>query len=440
MRIGNILQITFFIGFLITGSILMVFVHRTTASSETENRALASFPAYSLQSVISGAYFRELESYAADHIGFRDSLIRSSKYITSMQGVAGRESAVILPTNANNSAEAQAAPPEHRTADAGLPEQPTEQSLVTQQAEKPIKPLLSEEKGKLQGKVLVLEDRAMNLFTYDEASGQAYADAINHIQERLIRDISQPVRSSVLLAPTAVEFVQSTKLRSLSNSQKEAIDEVYRKIRTDVAKIDALSAMSGHADEPLFFRTDHHWTANGAFYAYAAYIGTTSMEPMPITAYEKGEVPGFLGSLHSSTMNHKLAAHPDTIVYYKPNVTHRYTVYYSGPLDMPLIDLSHAAKKNKYRIFLSGDRPWARITSQIDNNRKLLIIKDSYGNALVPFLLPHYSEIFVVDPRQFNQPLVPFVQKHHIQEILYVNNAGVLTDQGFAEQLHKLIR
>jgi hypothetical protein len=108
-------------------------------------------------------------------------------------------------------------------------------------------------------------------------------------------------------------------------------------------------------------------------------------------------------------------------------------------MTMPLIDLSHAKKKNKYRIFLSGDRPWAQITTQIKNNRRLMVIKDSYGNALVPFLLPHYSEIFVVDPRQFDQLLIPFIQKHNIQEILYVNNAGVTMDQGFAEQLRKLV-
>lgn len=86
------------------------------------------------------------------------------------------------------------------------------------------------------------------------------------------------------------------------------------------------------------------------------------------------------------------------------------------------------------------DRPWAHITTHTNNSRKLLVIKDSYGNALVPFLLPHYGEIFVVDPRQFDQQIVPFIQKHHIQEILYINNAHVTMDKGFADQLRKMIR
>jgi hypothetical protein len=438
MRIGNMMQIVFFIGFLFTGSTFTLFVHMTTASSETENRRLASFPICSLRTMISGVFFRQFENYAADHIGFRDSLVHTSKFITSLQGMAGSESALIVPSNANNTAEAQSAPPVQNTPNTTQTTQLAEQPLVSQQVAPNLKPPLPEEKGKIQGKVLILGDRAMNLFSFDAAAGQAYADVINHIQARLDQIIPKQVQASVLLAPTAVEFIQSAKLKSLSDSQKKAIDEVYWKIRTDVTKVDALSSMSRHAREPLFFRTDHHWTATGAYYAYAAFIEVKGMKPVPITAYQTGEVPEFLGSLYSSTMNRQLAAHPDTIVYYKPNVIHQYTVHYSGSMIMPLIDLSHAKKKNKYRIFLSGDRPWAQITTQIKNNRRLMVIKDSYGNALVPFLLPHYSEIFVVDPRQFDEPLVPFIQKHNIQEILYVNNAGVTMDQGFAEQLRKL--
>lgn len=442
MRIGNFLQILLFIGFLVTGSALLLFFRMTAAGSETENRKLASFPDFSLQTVWSGAYFRQLENYTADHIGFRDSLVQTSKFIASLQGKPGSDSAIIVNSNANNSGEAQPSSPGQSTSDAGEiePSSPGTQSNGQQAAEPHPAPTAAEAKGKVLGRVLILGDRAMNLFSYNAAAGQDYADAINQIQARIDRAIPNTVQSSVLLAPTAAEFIQSAKLKSLSGSQRKAIGDVYAKIGPGIAKIDALSAMSRHAEEALFFRTDHHWTATGAYYAYAAFAEAKGMQPVPLAAYEKGEVPGFLGSLYASTMNRGLATRPDAIVFYKPFVKHRYAVHYTGSLDMPLIDLSHAAKKNKYRIFLSGDRPWARITTQTDNDRKLLVIKDSYGNALVPFLLPHYAEIFVVDPRQFDQQIVPFIQKHRIQEILYVNNAHVTMDKGFADQLRKLIR
>jgi hypothetical protein len=367
-----------------------------------------------------------------------------------MQGMTGSESALIVPTHANNTAEAQPILPVQKALHPELtapvvgppapePSRHPEQSQLSDQPEHPKQPEQPEAKGKVQGKVLIMEDRAMNLFSFDSAAGQAFAEAINHIQTRLEQSLPYPVQTTVLLAPTAVEFIQSAKLKSLSDSEKEAIHEVYGRIRKDVAKTDALSSLGSHTEEPLYFRTDHHWTATGAYYAYGALTEAMGIKPVPLTSYEQGEVPEYLGSLYSATMNRKLAAHPDTIVYYKPIVPHRYFVHYTGSMEMPLIDLSHATKKNKYRIFLSGDRPWGQITTQIDNHRKLLVIKDSYGNALVPFLLPHYSEIFVVDPRQFNQPLIPFIQKHDIREMLFINNAEVLMDQSFAELLRRLV-
>lgn len=87
MRIGNVMQISFFIGFLITGAALTLFFRMTTTSSETENRRLATFPVCSWPTMTSGAFFRQLENYAADHIGFRDSLVRSSK-VTMDSGFA----------------------------------------------------------------------------------------------------------------------------------------------------------------------------------------------------------------------------------------------------------------------------------------------------------------------------------------------------------------
>ncbi len=105
---------------------------------------------------------------------------------------------------------------------------------------------------------------------------------------------------------------------------------------------------------------------------------------------------------------------------------------------MKLLDMHHADKKNKYRIFLSGDRPWGEITTETNNDRRLAVIKDSYGNAFVPFLLPHYSEIYIIDPRQFHQSLLDFVQLHNINEVLFLNNAEATSHTGFTTLIRKL--
>ncbi|KIL42217.1 hypothetical protein SD70_01305 [Gordoniibacillus kamchatkensis] len=437
MRTGSFMQIAVFIGFLVAGAAGVMIFGGKDKISESENRALAPYPVCSLRSMMSGGYFRQLENFVADHIAFRDALVQISKYISTWHGVAGRDSIVIVPSKANNTSESQQVPQGSHVAEAvPVPERVVNGPAPAGRDAEP----LQDEKFRVQGKVAVVGDRAVNLFKYDAAAGQAYADAINDIGKALDRAMPNQVRTSVLLAPTAAHFVRSAKLKSLSDSQKEAIDKVYGRIESKVKKVDVLSMLEQHADESLYFRTDHHWTANGAYYAYAAYVQSLGLQPAPLASYSKGQAAGFLGSLYASTMNRRLAEHPDDVVYYMPSVKHQYVVHYSGPLQMPLIDLSHAQRKNKYRIFLSGDRPWAQITTDVNNGRRLAVVKDSYGNAFVPFLLPHYSEIFVVDPRQFGQSIAAFMQKRGIHELLFVNNAEVTMDLGFAEQLQKLIK
>ncbi|UUZ86067.1 hypothetical protein LJK88_23140 [Paenibacillus sp. P26] len=404
---------------------------------------MAPMPVLSLKALESGDYFRLWDNYAADHIAFRDTLVAVSKRISSWQGYTGREQAEIVASRANNTGEAMTAePPNSSDPPPQAPQnsEPPAAAAPPKEADKPGEnaPPRPDEKGRVHGKVLITGDRAMNLFTYDPAAGKAYADAVNRIREVLTSGPEPLERTAVLLAPTAAEFVRSPKWKALSSSQQEAFGSVYRQLNGQITTIDALAALREHAGEPLHFRTDHHWTATGAYYAYAAYVKAIGLTPIPLSSYATEKVHGFLGSLYSATLNRRLAEQPDTIVLYKPAVKHEYVVHYSGPLRMPLLDMSHAGKKNKYRIFLSGDRPWGRITTESDGPR-LAVIKDSYGNALIPFLLPHFSEIYVIDPRQFNRPLDAFVREHKIRELLFVNNAEVTMESSFAEQLRRIL-
>lgn len=449
MRISQMLTVSLFLAFLVSGSAFMLFFRSGGAVSETENRALAPLPQLSRSSVWSGAYFRQLENFAADHVAFRDTLVGISKIVLSWEGISGKDDALLILSQANNTAEPrqlkdhEPRPLEERHAEppsAAVLPSPSGTAGQIAQTES-VKTQLPEESGHLFGKVLIVGDRAMNVFTYDPAAGQAYADAINDIQDVLSSRLSVQPRFSVLLAPTAAEFIRSPKLKSLSDSQQQAIGAVYAKLKPSIRTVDVVSSLQQHIgeNEPLFFRTDHHWTATGAYYGYAAYLSAIGNEPVSLTSYATEKVPGFLGSLYRATLNPKLRQHPDTIVLYKPFTKHEYVVHYSGSLPMSLLDMHHASRQNKYRIFLSGDRPWSSIKTETTGGPRLAVIKDSYGNALVPFLLPHYSEIYVVDPRQFDLSLIEFVEKHNIQELLFVNNAEVTMDSGFAGQLRKLV-
>lgn len=441
MRLGHYLQIGFFLLFVYAGTGFMWTPEGSKSVSEKENRGLSQLPQWSGSSIWSGQYWRGIENYVADHVPYRDALVGISKKIASWQGMSGTENTVILASKADNMAQVMKSASSEEVTSSQATTSLNEASASIPSAGN-ISPVeshpepsarKSEQTSHLAGKVLIIDDRAVNLFSYVSTAGKLYADTINRLRDHVADQLGSDVSVSVLIAPTGAEFLQSETLKKLSSSQQEAIVDVYRKLKPGIKTVDALALMQNHIDEDLYFRTDHHWTATGAYYGYAAYMKATGLSPVALKTYAKEEVPGFLGSLYSATLHKKLEKRPDTIVVYKPFVKHDYTVHYAGPLKMDLLDMNHAHRMNKYRIFLSGDRPWGQITTEVNNGKRLAVIKDSYGNALIPFLLPHFSEIYVIDPRQFNKPLIPFLQQHNILELLFVNNSEVLTDTHFMQ-------
>lgn len=351
MRLGHFLHIACFVGFLCTGVFLNAAFGDTSTISETENRALAPLPVWSGPALWSGAYLRGVENYMADHIAFRETLVRASKTLASWRGFNGGDDAIIVASKANNDADTVNEPAAERgrgqkplvehEKPAEIPKSAVAQRKLQQQ----------DEAGRVIGKVLIIGNRAMFLYSYAPAAGKAYADMINSFQGELARRLGEQIRVSVLLAPSAVEFVQSDKLRSLSSSQEEAIEAVYGQIDARVTKVNVVPYLRQHDGEYLFFRTDHHWTATGAYYAYQAFANARGMQPFPLSGYNADKVGGFLGSLYASTLNKTLEATPDTIVFYKPFVEHEYVVHYSGPLKMKLLDLYHADKKTNTGSF-----------------------------------------------------------------------------------------
>jgi hypothetical protein len=106
---------------------------------------------------------------------------------------------------------------------------------------------------------------------------------------------------------------------------------------------------------------------------------------------------------------------------------------------MNVLDMTHADKKNKYRIFLSGDRPLGKISTEVKNEKKILIIKDSYGNAFIPFLIPHYEEIYIVDPRQYKSNVLKLIKDNGIQEVLFLNYVPAVDMKNIIDLIGKMM-
>ena len=178
-------------------------------------------------------------------------------------------------------------------------------------------------------------------------------------------------------------------------------------------------ALSAHKDEYIYYRTDHHWTTQGAYYAYSELCGALGLEPFDRAAHTAVDVPDFYGTFYSRARTWN--AQPDTLTYYDlDNPLTIYTV--TGP-GMPtegqttgLYDLDKLDVYDKYAAFLHGNNGLSRVEG--DGEGRILVIKDSYANSFVPFLTANYAQIDVVDLRNYNYGLDGLIAENGYDQIL----------------------
>ena len=221
-------------------------------------------------------------------------------------------------------------------------------------------------------------------------------------------------------------YSEKLPIYAITENQKEVIDHIYSSIHFD--GVDVYSAlMNKKEDYPLYYRLDHHWTSYGAYYAYLEYCRLNQIEPIPINEFDIKEVTdSFYGTLYSKTNDYSL----------KPDSIHRfdvkdssYTVFYVQEKETSnsLYEDSYLEKKDKYSYFLNNNHPLIQITNnQLKNGKELVIIKDSYANSIVPFLINHYEKIHVIDPRFYKLSISSYIEENKIKDVLFLYNMNTI--------------
>jgi len=434
MRFSFQLNIALFLLPLFVIGTLNFFVPNRPTISELENRVLKTRPVFAWEKLFRGELTREYEEYFADNFIFREKFVQLSGKFKELWALPGSDKVALVINKGANVAQTQN----------NQPTNPQNQNSGNQNNQNANEQASPKATVNTTNNVLVINDKAMEIHTFNAEASQNYAAFLNEFQERLASqgnggNSHNNVTVYSLLAPTQIEFISQKEYQSLSSPQKKTINYINGLLNEQVIPVDAYTALQQHTGEYLYFRSDHHWTALGAYYAYTAFMRTQGIEPVPLEQYTVEEIKPFLGSLYSTTLSAEIRDNPDTLYLYKPFTGHQYAVYYQKePVETPLLDLRHAENKNKYGIFLSGDVPWGVITTEVKNGRKLAVIKDSYANAFIPFLLPHYEEIYVIDPRQFQQEIFQFIQDKGIQQVLFLNYILVTNDHGFTDLLRQM--
>ena len=223
--------------------------------------------------------------------------------------------------------------------------------------------------------------------------------------------VADSARVFGIIVPNAMGAVLSyddaARLCRTEKTETEAIAYAYEQMGEQVVTVDAMTSLRLHNDEYIYFRTDHHWTALGSYYAYTAWAEAAGFEPVPLTEFDTKEQTGHLGLFYSAC-NYPAAmrANPDTIVAYVPR---------SGFTCNPVNAMDFAA--TGYNTFIAGDRAITTIVNNdIDDESACVLVKDSYGNPFAVWLTQHYHTVYVIDYRK------------------YKDSTGYLSFSQFAEQ------
>ena len=203
-----------------------------------------------------------------------------------------------------------------------------------------------------------------------------------------------------------------------NDSEKEVIDYCYG--QSNASNVDMYSALSAHKDEYIFYRTDHHWTSLGAYYGLSALAESMGLPCPALDSYTDRHVVSeeFYGTTWSSSGFSWVD--PDTMeIFVNAPEGLKVTSYPQGsPVEGKLYDFSFLEKKDKYSMFMGGNCPMHVIETGNEDKPSLLILRDSYTDSLIPFLLDDFSEIHVLDLRYYRASLKAYIEQNDFDNVL----------------------
>ncbi len=423
--------------------------------SDVEKRELTVFPSFEWSALLDGSYFDGISTWFADTFPFREGLITANGYLHSLYGVAGTE----VHGNVEQGDEIPDTPPVpgdltpsdmDSTVAAGGEE--VDSSSGTSSEETVSEPEEEDLEGvdtQTLGAVLIVGDSAYEYYNFVQSAADMYSAAINKAASQLNG------KASVydMIIPTSMDITLPSSVRSgISNTsdQKKAIEYMSGSMSSQVHSVEIFDLLKAKRNEYIYFRTDHHWTALGAYYAYEEFARVKGITPTPLSDFSLVEYPGFIGSFYGETQkNPALASNPDVVQAYIPKDTNKMSVTdKSGETNEAYIvtNVSTWAASSKYSAFISGDNPYSVIVNDaIADDSTCVVVKESFGNAFVPFLVSNYHTVHVIDYRDFyklkQQTLTQFVEGLDSQniDVLFLNNISATRNKSLMQSITTLV-
>lgn len=442
---ARLLKTASFFLMLYAGTILAFIIPLRPVYSETEKRKLAEFPDFTAEAFVSGDYFSDISTWFSDTFPFREALTKANTEIKNLYGF----DTIAIHGDVEQGDEIPDIPLEQPPVEETKP-QPKPQAPITMPDEEDLKtdngdPSAARPDYNTQslGAIIVANDSAYEYYSFSEDLAPRFINSVSSIKNAAHN------KSNVyaMIAPTSIDIKLNDALRSdiSSANQKKALDYFNASFKNSIVVDGIYEAERLHRNEYTYFRTDHHWTALGAYYAYEQFAQTKGIKPIPLSKYKTRTFDGFLGTFYSgSGQTAKLAETPDKVTAYLPfNKTTCHIVEGNGnEFDWDVIkDVTDYDPGMKYITFIGGDNAITTITNHDNpNGETCIVIKESFGNAFVPFLIPHYSTIYVIDPRHYDGTLSEFTQDKVINDIILLVNISTTRNYLYIDAMEALIQ
>ena len=420
--------------------------------SMIEKRKLAEFPTFTAESYFSGQFTAGINTWFTDTVPYRDDFKNAGNGFKGMFGITTEDTVNFVgdvkkvpkkvPKTTTSSVPSENSQPQTSQASQvsqtsqAEPSKPQESSQPEESSSRNYREEDADYKIE-NGVIVVYQDghyRGLEMF--GGGSGNAYVDALNDLRDRLDDD----VRMYSMIAPLASEYYTPANCAEYTVNQKEYFDDLASRLHDGITSIDIDSVLAQHTAEPIYCRTDHHWMPLGAYYATQTFAKVAGVDFKELSTFQPKTIEGFVGTMYAfSGGDINIKNDPEDFTYYVPdNYGQCRTDYYdtafnydgSGNFFQGVGD----PQTNAYLTFFGGDEQIVKVHTNIKNGRKLLIIKDSYGNAEPEFLMNSFEDIYIVDMRYFQPNLVDFIEQLDITDVLFT----MVTYSAFGDNSYNL--
>lgn len=453
--------------------------------SESENRTLTPLPAFSMEAAADGTYSSELGLFFSDTFLCRETLVELSRTMDTWKGVPfavdGMEFAVLIgPTDApeteNEPADTEPAvtggeavsdtEPVTEAVTEAVPDteavteaviEPVTEAVTEPVTERVTEPVTTQPKETeppvteppyerknadgdeadfFKNGMFIYGDAVYIQTGYYEKYAKKYFAAAKAVGDAA----GDGTHVSVLAAPASSMVLDGLPIAKFITKQDGVFRSLEKTASGTVDFVNVYGELYSHKDDYLFYRTDHHWTALGAYYAYRVFAESVGFDPAPLDAFRVKHVrDDYYGTCYSYTKDPRVFDFPDSIdAYYsaKPHTMVIEKTYGTYTYDCCIVD-----EYTNYMAFIGGDNPCTVINvPENPQDLNILVYKDSFADAFIPFLCEHYGNIVVVDPRYNETPVSELNRQWNFTEILFLNGAVNLSINTWTAMYEKIAK